>query len=65
MATIGELKYHFSGKEVFKKFFCVYENVVMKNKSEEEKLDSLVAYLDAGAFEYYFDNFKEDYAPNQ
>ena len=44
MASPSDLKYHFSGKEDAKKFFYVYENVVMKNKTEEEKADSLVAY---------------------
>ena len=35
----------------------------MKNKSEEEKAYTLVAYLDREAFEYYFDNFLESNAP--
>ena len=65
MASLSELKYHFSGKEDAKKFFYVYENVVMKTKTEEEEADSLVAYLDGVAFEYYFDNFAEDKAPNE
>ena len=42
----------------------MYENVVMENKSEEEKADILGAYLDGEAFEYYFDNLTEDKAPN-
>ena len=42
MVPLGELKYHFDGKEDAKKNFCVYKNVVMKNKTEEEKADSLV-----------------------
>ena len=37
----------------------------MKNKTEEEKAYSLVAYLDGDEFEYYFDNFTEDRAPNE
>ena len=41
----------------------MYENVVMKNKYEEERADSLVAYLDGEAFEYYFDNFTGDEYP--
>ena len=36
----------------------------MKTKTDEEKADSLVAYLDREAFECYFDNFKKDNAPN-
>ena len=62
MASPSEPKYHFNGKEDAKKFFYAYENVVMKTKAEEEKADSLVAYLDGEAFEYYFDNFTEDNA---
>ena len=60
-----ELKYHFSGKEDAKKFFYVYENVDMKTKTEAEKADSLVAYLDGEASEYYFDKFREGNAPNE
>ena len=65
MASSSELKCHFSGKEDPKKFFYVYENVVMKTKAEEEKADSLVPYLDVEDFEYYFDNLTEDNAPNK
>ena len=50
MASPNELKYHLSRKEDAKKFFYVHENVVMKNKSEEEKADILGAYLDREAF---------------
>ena len=64
-ASTSELKYHFSRKEDAKKFFYVYENVVMKTKTEEEKAYSLVAYLDGEAFEYYIHNFTEDNAPNE
>ena len=46
MASPSELRYHFNGKVDAKKFFCVHENVVIKNKTEEEEADSLVAYLD-------------------
>ena len=65
MASPSELKYHFNGNQDAKKFFCVHENIVMENKTEEEKVDSLVGYLDGEAFEYYFENFKEDNAPNE
>ena len=64
MASLSELKYHFNDKQDARKFFYVYENVVMKNETEEEKAYSLVAYLDGEPFEYYFDNFTEDNAPN-
>ena len=65
MASPSEHKYHFNGKEDAKNFFYVYENVVMKNKIEEEEADSLIAYLDGEAFEYYFGNFTEHNAPNE
>ena len=65
MASPGELKYHFNSKEDVKKFFYVYENAIMKNRTEDEKADSLVAYLDGEAYEYYFDSFKKDNAPNE
>ena len=39
MGSPSELKYHFVCKEDARKFFYVYENVVMKNKTEEEKAD--------------------------
>ena len=65
MASPSELKYHFNGEGDAKKFFYVYENAVMKNKTEEGKADSLVAYFDGEAFEYYFDNFTVDNAPNE
>ena len=64
VASPSGLKFLFNGKEDAKKFFYVCENVVMKTKTEEEKADSLVVYLDGEAFEYYFDNFTEDNAPN-
>ena len=40
MAASDELKYHFNGKEDAKNFQYVYENVVMKIKTEKEKADS-------------------------
>ncbi len=42
----------FDGKENAKKFFYVYENVVMKGKTEKEKGDMLVAFLEADGFDY-------------
>ena len=62
---ISEFKYNFSSKEDANKFFYVYLIVVMKNKTEEEKPDKLIACLGGEAFEYHFDNFKEDSAPNE
>ena len=57
MASPSELKYHFNVKEDAKKFFYVHENVVLKNKIEKEKADSLVACLDGEAFEFLFRQF--------
>ena len=37
----------------------------MKNKTEKERADSLLAYLDGESFEYYVDNFTEDNALNE
>ena len=65
LASPSELKHNFSGKEDPNNFLHMLESVVMRNKSDEEKADSLVAYLDGEAFEYYFSNFMEDNAPNQ
>ena len=65
MASPSELKYHFNGKEDAQKFFYAFENFFMKNKTEEEKADSLVAYLDGEEFEYYFENYTADNAPNE
>ena len=61
----SELKYHFSGKEGATKFFYVHENFLMKTKTEEGKVGNLVACSDGEAFEYYFDNFTGDSAPNE
>ncbi len=55
----------FDVKEDAKKFFYVYENVVMKEKTEEEKADKMVAFLKADAFDYYFAYFNEDNAPTE
>lgn len=65
MASPSELKYHFNGAEDAKKIFYAYENVVMKAKTEDEKADSPVAYLDGEAFEYHFDSFTEDNPANE
>ena len=64
MASPSELKYHFNGKKDAKNFFYVYEKVIMKTKTEEEKAYSPVAYLDGEAFQYYFDNFAVNNAPD-
>ena len=59
MVSLSEVKYHFNGKKDAKKFFYVYENVVMKNKIEKGKADSLVTYLYGEAFKYYFENSRK------
>ncbi len=53
MESSSDLKFQFEGKEDAKKFFYVYENVLMKGKTDEEKAYMLVAHLNAEAFEYY------------
>lgn len=39
--------------------------MVMKNNTEEEEADLLVAYLDSEAFQYYFDNSREENAQTE
>ena len=65
MVSNNELKYNFNAKKNAKKQFYVYESVVMKDKTEEEKADYLVAYFDREAFEYSLDNVVEDNITNQ
>ncbi len=60
-----DLKFQCDGKEDAKKFFYVYENVLMKGKTDEEKADRLLAHLNAEAFEYYFDHFTDENAPTE
>ncbi len=55
MEVPDELKCVFDGKEDAKNFFYVYENVVMKGKTEGENAGKLVTFLKADAFDYYFD----------
>ena len=42
------------------KFFCLYENVIMKHKSYEGKGNNLLTNLTAKAFDYYCDSFTID-----
>lgn len=60
MDVPGALRMQFDGKEGVKKFFYVYENLVMKDKTEKEKADKLVAELNGDALEFYFGSFTED-----
>ena len=65
IACPSELKYYFNDKKGAKRFFYVYRNVVMKDKTEKDKADNIIAYLDDEAFEYYFENFIYDIALNK
>ena len=53
----------FNGQVDDRKFFYLYENVIMKNKSDEEKADNLVTYPTRKAFDFYFDSFTIDNTP--
>ena len=57
MASTKELRYHFNSKKDAKKFFYVYENIFVNTKTEEEKTDNLVVYLQGEEFESYSLNF--------
>ena len=46
------------------KLLYLYENVILKNKSDEVKADNLVTYLSGKAFDYYLHNFTVEYAPS-
>lgn len=50
MASNSKLMYCCNDKEESKKFLYAYENIVMKNKTKEEKATNLFAYLDGKAF---------------
>ncbi len=65
MESPSNLKFQFDGKEDAKKFFYVYENVLIMGKTDEEKEDRLVAHLNAEAFENYFDHFTDKKAPTE
>ena len=47
----------FDGKRDARKFSFLYENMIIKNKADEEKADNLGTNLFGRAFDYYFDNF--------
>ena len=42
------------------KFFYLYENVIMNNKSDEEKVDNLVTYPKGKVLDFYLCNFTID-----
>ena len=56
MITLSEL-ITFNNTEYTRKFFYLYENVVMKTFPDIEKVERIVAYLTGAAFYFYFDRF--------
>ena len=40
--------------------FFVFENVVMRGKSDEEKAGELLCYLQSESFDYYYENYSQD-----
>ncbi len=60
MESLSDLKFHLDGKEDAKKLFYMYENVLMKGRTDEEKANRLVTHLNAEAFENYFDHFTDE-----
>ena len=42
------------------KFFFVYENVVIRRKSDEDKAGKLICYLQGDAFEFYYDTYSRN-----
>ena len=53
----------FNGNEDVRKFFCVYENVVIKGLPDKEKAEKIVAYLAGAAFDFNSDRFTTDNGP--
>ena len=47
------------------KFFFVYENVVMRGKSDEDKAGKLLCYLQGEAFDYYYETYRQDGGLNE
>ena len=56
-SQVGPLRLVFDGKNDadVAKFFFVYENVVMRSESDEDRAGELLCYLEGDAFEFYFD----------
>ena len=55
----------FKGTRDARKFFYLYEKVVMKSLPERERAELIVAYLSGAAFDFYFDRFTIDNAPTE
>ncbi len=55
----------FKGSEDARKFFYFYENVVTKCLPDSERAEKIAAYLSEAAFDFYFDRFTLDNAPNE
>ena len=53
------------GNEDAKKFFYVYENMMMKRKTDGKKANKLVAFLKADTFDYFIDYFTEGSPPSK
>ena len=47
------------------KFFFVYENVVMRGKSDEDKAGELLCYLQGEAFDYYYETYSQNGGLNE
>ncbi len=55
----------FKGSEDARKFFYVYENVVIKSLLDSARAEEIVAYLSDAALHFYFDRFNLDNAPTE
>ena len=62
METPSELMV-FKGDEDARKFFYIYENVIVKGLPDTTKAEKIVAYLGGDAFDFYFDRFTMDNGP--
>lgn len=45
-----------------KTFFFLLENVVLQEKSDEDKAAELLRYLEGDAFDFYYNTFSKDAA---
>ena len=64
MNTSSELT-TFNGSEDARKLSYIYENVVNKSLPDSERAENIAAYLSDAAFDFYFDCFTLDNAPNE
>ena len=54
----------FTGESDARKFFYLFENVLMKDSTDEEKAEKVVCFLSGQAFYFDFDRFTMDNSPN-